>query len=239
MRKHAATTPRTRAHRVLLAISPSLTRHPRHDSYLAALEAADRAPAANGAANGNGHAAAPASACDTGGETLGAFLAARRYSAYFTENYVVPICSSIWSTPGDAILSCDAATVCAFLRNHHMLQLTGRPAWLTVKGRSRRYTEAVAARITAAGGVIRTGTRVAGVAHAAPGGGDGAAVRLEDGSEERFDAVVLAAHAPDSLALLGGGATDAERDVLSAFSYQESDIYLHRCAPPSRARIDV
>ena len=196
-------------------------------SYLAQLEAAERAPAA-AKGSSNGHAAAPAAAADAAGESLGAFLASRRYSAYFIDNYVVPICSSIWSTPGEAILSCDAATICAFLRNHHMLQLTGRPAWLTVKGRSQSYTAAVAQRVQAAGGVIRTGTRVAGVTRAA-GDGGGAAVRLEGGGEERFDAVVLAAHAPDALTLLGGGATDEERAVLSAFTYQESDIYLHRC----------
>jgi predicted NAD/FAD-binding protein len=161
------------------------------------------------------------------GDTLRDFVTSRRYSSYFIDNYLVPICSSIWSAPGEAILSADACTVLSFLRNHHMLQVTGRPEWLTVAGRSVAYTAAVAARLRAAGGEVRTGARVAAVTHAS-GKKGGASVTMADGSVESYDAVMVATHAPDALGLLGEGASGEEREVLGAFAYEESDIYLHR-----------
>lgn len=42
---------------------------------------------------------------------------------------------AIWSTPADkAALDFPAETLIRFFHNHHLLQLTGKPKWLTVKG---------------------------------------------------------------------------------------------------------
>jgi predicted NAD/FAD-binding protein len=46
------------------------------------------------------------------------------------------------------------------------------------------------------------------------------------GAVERFDRVVLAVHADQALAMLSD-ATDQEREILSAFPYQENDAVLH------------
>lgn len=44
---------------------------------------------------------------------------------------------AIWSTPADkAALDFPASTLVRFFHNHHLLQLTGKPKWLTVKGGS-------------------------------------------------------------------------------------------------------
>lgn len=147
-------------------------------------------------------------------------------------NYLVPICSSIWSTPGAAVLGCDAATVLSFLRNHSMLQLTGRPAWLTPARRSAQYTAAVAAALASRGAVVRTGCPVAGVTRGEDslGGVGRPVVTLRDGSSAAFDAVIVAAHAPDALALLGGCASALDGAVLGAFGYATSRLYLHRDA---------
>jgi predicted NAD/FAD-binding protein len=48
----------------------------------------------------------------------------------------------------------------------------------------------------------------------------------EGGRTERFDAVVLACHADEALALLGD-ADERERDALSHFSYSQNRIVLH------------
>jgi cyclopropane-fatty-acyl-phospholipid synthase len=170
--------------------------------------------------------------------SLGDWLAARRFTASFTSHYLVPVCSSIWSTPGEGILQADALTILSFLRNHHMLQLFNRPQWLTVKGRSVTYVDAVVAHITASGGCVRTNTRVAAVQRGNPKKGETASVTLQGGDTLAFDAVIVACHAPDALTLLGKGATIDETAVLSAFQYSTSDVYLHRDAalmPRSRA----
>jgi predicted NAD/FAD-binding protein len=38
---------------------------------------------------------------------------------------------------------------------------------------------------------------------------------------EHFDAVIMATHAPDTLKLLGAGATEQEKAILGAFPYEE------------------
>lgn len=82
-------------------------------AYLARLEAADPALDPN--------------------ETLGAFLAARRYSAKFRECYLVPVCAAIWSCGADGVLGCSASAILSFLRNHHMLQAS-EPTVLSLTG---------------------------------------------------------------------------------------------------------
>jgi predicted NAD/FAD-binding protein len=43
--------------------------------------------------------------------------------------------AAVWSTPPD-VCSIDfpAKTLIRFLYNHHLLQITGKPSWLTIKG---------------------------------------------------------------------------------------------------------
>ena len=55
---------------------------------------------------------------------------------------------------------------------------------------------------------------------------DRVAVTWKHGGPEDFDAVVLAAHADQTLAMLAD-ASDAERDILGAFSYQRNETVLH------------
>ena len=55
----------------------------------------------------------------------------------------VPVCASIWSCGPVGVLGFSASSVLSFLKNHHMLQLVGRPQWLTVKNRSKTYVEKV------------------------------------------------------------------------------------------------
>jgi predicted NAD/FAD-binding protein len=55
-------------------------------------------------------------------------------------------------------------------------------------------------------------------------------VTWQHGGPEDFDAVVLAAHADQTLAMLAD-ASDAERDILGAFPYQQNEAVLQ----PSRS----
>ncbi|GAB4843086.1 hypothetical protein Ancab_013065 [Ancistrocladus abbreviatus] len=72
-------------------------------------------------------------------ETLGHFIKSRGYSELFQKAYLVPMCGSIWSCPSERVMSFSAFSILSFCRNHHLLQLFGRPQWLTVRGRSQRY----------------------------------------------------------------------------------------------------
>uniref|UniRef100_UPI0019549FE0 FAD-dependent oxidoreductase n=2 Tax=Pseudomonadota TaxID=1224 RepID=UPI0019549FE0 len=86
-----------------------------------------------------------------------------------------------------------------------------------VKGGARSYVQAIASRLAD----VRVGTPVRGIRRAETH----VDVRMDSGSE-RYDAVVLATHAPQTLHLLDD-ATDDERAVLGAFRYQPNTAFLH------------
>ncbi|PON33810.1 S-adenosyl-L-methionine-dependent methyltransferase [Parasponia andersonii] len=157
-------------------------------------------------------------------ETLGEFIKSRGYSELFQKAYLIPICGSIWSCPSEGVMSFSAFSVLSFCRNHHLLQLFGRPQWLTVKGRSHCYVKKVREVLESRGCYIRTCSKV----HMVSTTDEGCIVHSEDGSKEVYNGCILAVHAPDAVRLLGDQATPDERRVLGAFQYVYSDIYLHR-----------
>ena len=91
--------------------------------------------------------------------------------------------------------------------------------WRTVDGGSREY---VTRAIRALGPRARLGVGVA----SAVRDGAGVLVRMEDGTEDRFDQVVFATHADVTLRL-AGGLDDQERGLLSAFPFSANRAVLH------------
>ncbi|XP_022871351.1 uncharacterized protein LOC111390533 isoform X1 [Olea europaea var. sylvestris] len=156
-------------------------------------------------------------------ETLRQFLQSRGYSELFQKAYLVPICASIWSCSSEGVLSFSAYSILSFCRNHHLLQLFGRPQWLTVRWRSQNYVNVVRKELESRGCQIRTNCEVCSVST----NDEGCVISCADGSEERCDECIIAAHAPDALKLLGKQATHDELRILGAFQYAYSDIFLH------------
>lgn len=157
-------------------------------------------------------------------ETLEHFIKSRGYSQLFQTAYLVPICASIWSCSSEGVMSFSAFSVLSFCRNHHLLQLFGRPQWLTVKGRSHRYVDKVREELESKGCEIRTGCAVQSVSSIDGGCG----VLGVDLVEEIYDGCIISVHAPDALNILGPQASYEESRILGAFRYTYSDIYLHR-----------
>ncbi len=151
--------------------------------------------------------------------TLGEFLARRGYSRALTEHYVVPMTAAIWSAAPGSVLGMPARFLLRFFANHGMLSIDDRPTWRTINGGSARYVEKLTARYRDR---IRTGCRVTGITRLP----HGVVVRTRDAEPEQFDAVFLACHSDQALALL----TDAsalEREVLGAIRYRANDAVLH------------
>jgi predicted NAD/FAD-binding protein len=112
--------------------------------------------------------------------------------------------------------------VADFLGNHRMLQRTGRPQWRVVRGGSRNYLGPLVEPFRDR---LRLGCPVRRVLRTEDG------VRVAtDAGEESFDEVVIAGHADQALRMLADP-SDAEREVLGAFPYQENAVTLH--ADPS------
>jgi uncharacterized protein len=155
---------------------------------------------------------------DHDGQVLADFLRTGGFSRYFTAHFALPLVAAVWSCPTGTALRYPARYLFAFLANHGMLSVSGSPPWRTVTGGSRRYVELAAKRIPD----IRLSMPVRAVrrypAHAE--------VWDAAGETHRFDAVVIAAHADQALRLLDPP-TDAERDVLGAFTYTQNPALLH------------
>ena len=146
------------------------------------------------------------------------FLAEHRFSAAFRDWYFLPMIGSIWSSPTDQMLRFPIATMIRFCHNHGLLQITDRPRWHTVRGGARHYVAKMLEAISDA----RLRTPVRRVRRLA---GSGAEVATDDGNQ-RFDAVVMACHSDQALALLEAPTAD-ERSVLGAIRYQPNRAVLH------------
>ncbi|KAE9589768.1 putative cyclopropane-fatty-acyl-phospholipid synthase [Lupinus albus] len=157
-------------------------------------------------------------------ESLEQFVKSKGYSELFQKAYIIPICGSIWSCSSEGVMSFSAYSVLSFCRNHHLLQLFGRPQWLTVKWRSQNYVNKVKEVLVSKGCEIISNSEVDLVSTSEKG----CVVHCKDGSEEIYDGCIMAVHAPDALRLLGDEATHNERRILGAFHYEYSDIFLHR-----------
>ncbi len=152
------------------------------------------------------------------GQTLGDFLRAGGFSGYFAAHFALPLVAAVWSCPPRTALRYPARYLFAFLAHHGMLSVSGSLPWRTVTGGSRGYVERAARRLHD----IRLGTPVCAVRRHL----DGIEVCHAFGESHRFDAVVVATHPDQALRLLDPP-TEAERDVLGAFSYTENPAILH------------
>jgi predicted NAD/FAD-binding protein len=148
--------------------------------------------------------------------TLGEFAAG--YSTYFTQHYLLPMVSAVWSAPEKVSRSDPVRYLFEFLAHHGLLSVGGSPTWRTVVGGSREYVERAAKGLTA----VHVGTPVRSVRRF-PGGVE---VRDDAGEAHVVDRVVLATHADESLRLLADP-TPAEKEVLGAFSYSRNETWLH------------
>lgn len=151
--------------------------------------------------------------------TLGELCEAGGFSKGFRDLYLVPMGSAIWSSNERDMLAFPALFFVHFFRNHGLFEPPGRQLqWRVVRGSSKRYVDALVAPFADR---LRLRTPVERVRRV-PGG-----VEVRAGGEAaRFDEVVFATHADQTLRLLAD-ATPLERGLLSAFPYQRNEATVH------------
>jgi cyclopropane-fatty-acyl-phospholipid synthase len=69
-------------------------------------------------------------------ETLGTYLKRQAYTQSLIDYYVIPVCAAVWSCPRDQVLDFPVYFILSFMKNHHLLQITGRPQWYTIAGKT-------------------------------------------------------------------------------------------------------
>ncbi|KAI9058484.1 FAD/NAD(P)-binding domain-containing protein [Trametes sanguinea] len=174
--------------------------------------------------------------------SIGEYLQQHGYSDSFRDNYLVPMTAAIWSTPPDkCALDFPARTLIQFMFNHHLLQITGKPSWLTLRGGSRTYVKKIIASLPASQVHLSTPIRAA---RTVPTLGDvqrDSQVLLETASGEnvRFDEVIMACHTDTTVDILnaGGGMSADETRILGKFKWNRNEAVLHsdeRLMPKSK-----
>ena len=141
------------------------------------------------------------------------------FSRAFVERLIVPQASAVWSADPEQMWSFPARYMVEFFDNHGMLDLTGRPKWMTVKGGSQRYVERLVAP-------FRDRLRLSCPVRRVERFEDRVEITPVDGEQEAFDEVVLAVHSDQALRMLSD-ASAAEREILAAIPYQANEAVLH------------
>ena len=151
--------------------------------------------------------------------TLAEFLQRGAYSDAFRNRYLLPMAAAIWSCPLQTMAGFPALSLFRFFANHGLLDISNRPQWHTVTGGSQTYVRRMLAdlgeRVFTRRG-IRTVQRT----------NEDVMVCDAAGETRRFDAVVMAAHADETLRMLANP-TAREQSLLSQFAYQINQVYLH------------
>jgi uncharacterized protein len=152
--------------------------------------------------------------------SLGEFVAERRYGNHFLNYYLLPMSCAVWSSPPDRMLQFPAMTLLRFFHNHGFLGLHTQHPWLTVTGGAQRYVDRITTplrdRIHLNRGAVAVRRQI----------GGGVQVTDDSGCTERYDHVILACHADQSLQMLRD-ADDHERAVLGEFKYQPNWALVH------------
>jgi predicted NAD/FAD-binding protein len=166
-------------------------------------------------------------------QSIGEFLDAQHFSEEFRHWYFLPMVACIWSCPTEQMLRFPIGTMIRFCHNHGLLQITDRPQWHTVVGGARNYVEKMLQSVPDA----RLAIPVRRVRRARTDPGLAGVFVSTDAGTEHFDAVVLACHSDQALALLADP-TPAEAEVLGAIRYHPNRAVLHTDASvlPQRRR---
>jgi predicted NAD/FAD-binding protein len=149
--------------------------------------------------------------------SLGDYLTSQGFGEAFRKDHLLPMAAAIWSSPAHTLNDYPAEAFIRFCANHGLLKFVGRPLWRTVEGGSRTYVEKLARSLDAVR-LARPVTRVERV--------KGGVIVHDAVGAERFDHVVIGAHADQALAMLDQPTAEETR-LLGAFRYSRNLTILH------------
>ncbi|EAQ45596.1 hypothetical protein MED193_08083 [Roseobacter sp. MED193] len=156
-------------------------------------------------------------------KTIGELVEELKLGSWFRDNYLLPMCGAIWSTPVTDVDSFPAKSLISFFRNHALLAGTGKHQWWTVKGGSIEYVSRLETALIARGCTLRTGAPIEQVTR----DNRGVSLLVQGQGRQDFDEVVFACHSDQALKILGQSATGAEIAALGGIRYQSNTAVLH------------
>ena len=150
--------------------------------------------------------------------TLHDYLSKLSLCGLFHSHYLLPMAAAIWSSDLKDVNQMPALFFIRFFKNHGLLSVTDRPQWYTLPGGSRSYIAPLTASFRER---IRLETPVKSVRNTSQGVEVVTAVGVE-----KYDAIVLASHSDQSLALLDESER-AIRTLLQGIPYADNEVVLH------------
>ncbi|KAG8752513.1 hypothetical protein FRC14_006981 [Serendipita sp. 396] len=159
---------------------------------------------------------------------IGEYLKKHGYSDSFRDDYLIPMCAAIWSTPPSSCA--DGFTARALLRffhNHHLLQILGKPKWMTIPGGSIEYVRKVTKALPS--GTLHMSSPVVSISTKSSGSKHQVTLRTASGKTEVYDRVILACHSDAAAKMLanGGMITEEEKEILGGVRWSKNEIVLH------------
>ncbi len=165
------------------------------------------------------HGSAPLADGTPGTAPLEGFLDHHRLGDAFRRHYLLPMVAAIWSSGTEDVANFPVRSLLTFFANHGLLGVRSHLAWRTVTGGAQTYLERLLAPL---GERVRTGAEVVSVRRDP----DAVRLRLRDGSVHETDAIVLAGHPDESLALLEDPDA-AELELLGPWRSTRNERYVH------------
>lgn len=151
--------------------------------------------------------------------SLGDYLQQQAYGREFIERYIIPMGAAIWSTDPARMQTFPAYSFVRFFHNHGLLSVADRPTWYVIKGGSNQYVKKL---IQPFRDRIRLNSPIESIRRYS----SHIEITPRNQPTERFDAVFIASHSDQALAMLSD-ATKQEKEVLGAIPYQENTAVLH------------
>ncbi len=153
-------------------------------------------------------------------QTIKDFLNSYSFHKIFYENYLIPMCSAIWSTDQIKILDFPLLTLVKFFYNHGLASVNGHYQWYTVKNGSYNYIKKIIKKSNINYFLNEPVIEIERFY-------DKNKVWLKTPQrKEIFDFLILATHAPTSQKILKD-ITKKEKEILNKFSYQKNIAILH------------
>ena len=172
-------------------------------------------------------------------QTLGEYLDTKKYGDLFTDNYLLPMVSAIWSSSLNDVQDFPLIFFAQFFDNHGLLDVVNRPQWFTIKGGSKQYVNKLVTRFVKMGGTVLVNTPVQSVTRL----NDKVTLTIADNTDVNdkggmnneaktavqaliFDEVIFACHADTALKILKD-ANPIEQEILGHFTFTNNTAVLH------------
>ena len=151
--------------------------------------------------------------------TLEEFLINHNYSQSFANKFILPMAGAIWSTDPADILHQPLDNFLSFFLSHGLLSIEKNITWKTVTGGSQEYVKKIISELQQHKTLKSNITRIT-------RNQSGVILTGSDGNSFKHDAIVVATHANNALALLEQPSKQ-EKQLLGAFRYIDNKAFLH------------